>query len=203
MNAIYKRTARVGFGALGLSSILIEIIVLSNEGVFSAFNFFSFFTILSNLFAGLFLIYFGISNSNSNKSQLLRGAITLYMLMTGVIFAVLLAGLENARLTAVPWDNLVLHYIMPIVLVLDWLFNPPTKRISAKAVWLWAIFPIAYVVYTLIRGSIVAWYPYPFLNPATSSYQQVIVTSLVLAVFVIAVAFGLKAYANARISKRP
>lgn len=202
MNLPYPRGTRILLGLLGLSSIVIEIIVLSNEGVFNAFNFFSFFTILSNLFAALFLIYFGLTNNISNKTQVIRGAVTLYMLMTGVIFAVLLSGLENVRLTAIPWDNLVLHYIMPIVLVGDWLINPPKKAIPAKAIAVWTVFPIAYVVYTLIRGSIVSWYPYPFFNPSLSSYQQVAITTIIIAVFVILGAFGLQRYAVVRSSKK-
>ena len=55
-------------------------------------NFFSFYTVLSNLLAGSFLIYLGLSNSHSKRTEYLRGAVTLYMFMTGVIFAVLLAG---------------------------------------------------------------------------------------------------------------
>ena len=32
--------------------------------------------------------------------------------------------------------------------------------------WWIAAFPIAWVVYTMIRGAVVDWYPYPFLDPA-------------------------------------
>lgn len=194
----YIRCARVLFGILGLSSILLEIIVLNNEGVFNAFNFFSFFTILSNLFAALYLTYFGLTDNGSYKSQVLRGAATLYMLMTGVIFALLLSGIETIRLTAVPWDNLVLHYLMPIFVVTDWLLNPPKKALSNKAVLLWIIFPVAYVAYTLVRGTIVSWYPYPFLNPLTSSYAQIAIVSAVIAVFVVIAAFGLRFTASSR-----
>lgn len=198
MNNAYVRCARVLLGTLGISSILLEIVVLSSEGVFNAANFFSFFTILSNLFAAIYLIYFGFTNNYSLKSQVMRGAITLYMLMTGVIFALLLSGIENIRLTAVPWDNLVLHYLMPIVVVGDWLLNPPKKILPGRAVTLWIIFPVAYVIYTLIRGVIVAWYPYPFFNPLISSYIQVAFVSIIIAIFVTLAAFGLRFYTTFR-----
>lgn len=194
MKSTYLRSTRVLLGLFGLSSVLLEIIVLSNEGIFAAANFFSFFTILSNVLAGLFLIYFGITNNQSSKAQAVRGAVTLYMLMTGVIFALLLSGLENIRLTALPWDNLILHYVMPIFVVGDWLLNPPKKPLPKRVVALWISFPILYVAYTLIRGGIVNWYPYPFLNPVTSSYLQVAITSVVIAVFVLLFAFGLRQY---------
>lgn len=193
MRTNYASLLRVAFGVLGLSSVVIEILVLRSEGVFNPANFFSFFTIISNVFAGAYLIYFGLSNDRSRRSHVIRGAATLYMLMTGVIFAVLLAGLENVRLTAVPWDNVVLHYIMPIVMVVDWLVAPPKNSFTTKAMLVWVAFPFLYVAYTLFRGSIVGWYPYPFLNPLLSSYAQVLITSLVIAIFVIAAAYTLKA----------
>ena len=201
MSSLYIRGTRVLLGILGLSSIVIEVVVLASEGVFNVSNFFSFFTILSNLFAALFLIYFGFTNNHSHKTQLVRGAVTLYMLMTGVIFAMLLAGLENVRLTAVPWDNLILHYVMPIVVVGDWILHPPQKALPRKAIALWVVFPILYVLYTLVRGSVVSWYPYPFLDPSSSSYAQVIVTSLIISVFVLVAAYALRFYTVVR-SKR-
>lgn len=192
------RVVRILFGVLGLSSILIEIVVLQSENLFNPANFFSFFTIISNTFAAAYLIYFGITNNHSTVSQAVRGALTLYMLMTGVIFAIMLSGLENVRLTAVPWDNLVLHYIMPFVVVLDWVISPPKKKPMRNSILLWIAFPILYVLYTLIRGSIVGWYPYPFLNPLLSSYTQVLITSFVIALFVITASYGIKILASKR-----
>lgn len=198
MNHTYMRVARIAFGILGLSSISIEIISLVNEGTFNPANFFSFFTVLSNVLAGSFLVYLGFTDDSSDKARVIRGAATLYMAMTGIIFAVLLAGLDGVRLTAVPWNNLVLHYIMPVVVVGDWLLNPPRKILPKNTIALWILFPIAYVIYTLIRGSIVSWYPYPFLNPAGSSYAQVFISSLAIAIFVLLGAFALKKYTAAR-----
>jgi hypothetical protein len=179
------RIIRIVFGVLGISSIALEIITLSSENVFHAVNFFSFLTVISNILASSYLIYFGITNNYSVPSQVFRGVVTLYMLMTGVIFALLLSGLENVRLTAVPWNNTVLHYIMPIVIVLDWLLLPPKKPLKRSVILLWITVPVIYVVYTMIRGTFVNWYPYPFLNPSNSSLMQVVLTCIVIAVIVV------------------
>jgi hypothetical protein len=179
------RIIRIVFGVLGISSIALEIITLSSENVFHAVNFFSFLTVISNILASSYLIYFGITNNYSVPSQVFRGVVTLYMLMTGVIFALLLSGLENVRLTAVPWNNTVLHYIMPIVVVLDWLLLPPKKPLKRSVILLWITVPVIYVVYTMIRGAFVNWYPYPFLNPSNSSLMQVVLTCIVIAVIVV------------------
>lgn len=179
---------KIVFGLLGLSAIITEITALSSKNIFIPANFFSFFTIESNVFAAIILILsaiFMIQKKSYATFDLLRGAATLYMVTTGIVFSVLLAGIENSVLTAVPWDNTVLHYIMPIILIADWILDPPKKTISFKHGLLWLIFPLVYVTYSLIRGAIVGWYPYPFLNPASSGYLGVLVTSLGITVTVL------------------
>lgn len=185
MKDSYIRTLRLFFGLLGLAAVLTEMVVTSIEGTFNPIYFFSYFTILSNIAAGIVLIYLACNMRISPTAQVVRGAVTLYMAMTGVIFAFLLAGLQNVRLTAVPWDNIVLHYIMPIVMVVDWLIFPPQTRVSLKRAVLWLLFPIAYVIFTLVRGGASGWYPYPFFNPAFSSLGQVIATCVIISIFVI------------------
>jgi hypothetical protein len=167
-------TGRILFGLLGLSAIITEVIVLQSRHTFNPANFFSYFTIQSNCLAVLWLLWFGLASYAKKpvaaRWQLIRGGITLYMAMTGIIFAILLAPIENAVLTAVPWDNIVLHYLMPIILLADWLQFPPKTRISFRQSFSWLIFPALYVTYSLIRGHIVGWYPYPFLNASTRGY---------------------------------
>ena len=57
--------------------------------------------------------------------------------------------------------------------VVDWLLDPPSGRISYRQAVLWLAYPLAWVAYTLIRGPIADWYPYPFLNPANGDYGTV------------------------------
>lgn len=181
----YLATYRTLFALLGFSAIVTEIAVLVERNIFTPENFFSFFTIESNILAVVSLSLgglFAFAKIKSRKLDFFRGAITLYMVVTGIVFAVLLSGLENVQLTAVPWDNIVLHYIMPIVIALDWFMDPPKKRFSMKRASLWLVFPIAYLAYSLVRGPIANWYPYPFLNPANGGYEQITITSVAIAV---------------------
>lgn len=175
-------------GLLGLSAVVTEIVVLSDRGVFTPSNFFSYFTILSNVAAGLWLIWYGLRPRNRVLStQLVRGGVTLCMLMTGVIFAILLAPVEGLTLTATSWDNIVLHYIMPIVVVLDWLLWRPKVRISRRQSLLWLAFPVIYAGYVLIRGELINRYPYPFLNVTEHGYLQI---GLTLAILFIGIIFA-------------
>ncbi len=57
------------------------------------------------------------------------------------------------------------HRVMPLVVALDWLIDPPRMRLELRQTILWMSFPLVYVAYTLTRGAIVDWYPYFFVNP--------------------------------------
>lgn len=193
------RAFRIFFALLGLSALVTEIVVLLSEGTFDPGNFFSFFTVLSNIAAVSVLAYFGLKKNPSKAAESFRAAATLYMVMTGVIFAILLSGITEVRLTATPWDNIVLHYIMPIVVAVDWLLRPSKAVVfSVKNMLVWLSVPVLYVAYSLVRGLVVDWYPYPFLNPRTSSYLTVLVVVCVLAVGVVLTAVAMKAYAKHR-----
>jgi hypothetical protein len=60
----------------------------------------------------------------------------------------------------------VLHYVMPVAVLLDWLLQPPSTSLTMKHLAVGLIFPAAYLAWSLIRGAGVGWYPYPFLDPA-------------------------------------
>jgi hypothetical protein len=155
-----------------------ELATLAERGKLAPANFFSFFTIESNLFAAFVLILSSIALARGSQDRtlaMLRGAATLYMAITGIVFSVLLAGLD-VELTAVPWDNTVLHYIMPIVVVADWYIDLPPTRIAFKSALVWLSFPLTYAAYSLIRGHFAGWYPYPFLDPSKRGYIGVATT---------------------------
>ena len=50
-----------------------------------------------------------------------RGAATLYMAITGMIFSLLLSGADVQ--TPIPWVNSTLHYVFPLFIVIDWLVD--------------------------------------------------------------------------------
>ena len=80
------------------------------------------------------------------------------------------------------WVDFVLHKLTPVVIVLDWLLDPPTVHLSRRDALGWLIFPLLWLAYTMVRGPIAGWYPYPFLDPAHGGYGQVAITSLVILV---------------------
>ena len=192
------------FAFLALSSVAIEIATTLSRSTFNAANFFSYFTIESNLIAAIALLLGAQATTQNHKSRqldMLRGAATLYMVTTGIVFTVLLSGLGNVEFTAVPWDNLILHYIAPVAVLVDWLIDR-AGHIAYKQALLWLIFPVTYLAYSVIRGSVVGWYPYPFLNPATGGYEGIVITSIGIAIFAALLTGILLRFTTNRTSKR-
>ena len=93
------------------------------------------------------------------------------MTVTLVVYALLLSGTDVD--TATPWVNTVVHQLMPIAVIADWLLDPPRRQISFRDSLVWLVYPLAWTAYTLIRGPIADWYPYPFLDPANGGYGTV------------------------------
>jgi hypothetical protein len=135
---------------------------LEQEGL-STTDYFSYFTELSNLFTAAIFLYGAVhlTEERSRTVELLRGAAVVYMLTTGIVYAVLLSG----HSVAYPWVNTILHRVMPVAVALDWFIDPPRMRLELRQTILWMIFPLVYVAYTLTRGAIVNWYPYFFVDP--------------------------------------
>lgn len=162
---------RFALGAAVIMALVAQVHSLQLRPSFSLVNFFSFFTVLSNVMAAaVFLlgsIWMVLNRKNVAAAgyDLLRGAITVYMVVTGMVYLTLLSGNEVALQTTLPWVNAILHYIMPVAVLADWLLVPPRTRLAATQIWVWLLFLAVYLVYSLVRGPMAQWYPYPFLDP--------------------------------------
>ncbi|MET0672400.1 MAG: Pr6Pr family membrane protein [Microbacterium pygmaeum] len=145
-------------------------------------NFFSFFTILSNVGSVGVLTWAAIwyfrrgrqFRSESRGLAITLASVTTYMIVTGVVYNLLLRGIELPQgAEPVPWSNETLHVVGPIFLLVDLFVGPLRRRLPWRNVLIVIAFPIVWVLYTLVRGPLVTnpvsgdpfWYPYPFLNP--------------------------------------
>jgi cytochrome bd-type quinol oxidase subunit 2 len=162
----------------------------NNNPDFRVSNFFSFFTIQSNIFGSLVLLYAAwksTTDTESHRFAMVRGAAVLYLATTGIVYGILLSGYQEELNTAQHWVDTVVHRIMPLVMVADWLIVTSRPRIEYREALWWIVYPLAYCAYSLIRGPIVDWYPYPFLDPdeaggygAVGLYCLVIAAGMIL-----------------------
>jgi hypothetical protein len=180
---------RYFFGLLTLMALVAQAAYMGQLSVLNTVNFLSYFTNLSNLFVSAVFIFsaFYLINRRepSRMDDIVRGASVLYMLVTGVVYATLLSGEDLGLL--LPWVNVQLHFIMPLAVLADWLIQPQRSKLTVKQTAWWLVFPVVFLAYTLVRGSFVDWYPYPFLNPVeTGGYGGVAIYCLaILAVFAV------------------
>jgi hypothetical protein len=167
--------ARVAFAAVGVVAITYQYARLQGLETFRPGNFFSFFTIQSNILAAATLVLSALVRraERSRTFDALRGAATFYIGITGVVFAVFLSGLQEQLDTHNAFVNFVVHYLIPAVLVVDWAIDPPRHRLGLGVAVAWLAYPLAWFVYTLVRGSAVDWYPYPFVDVSEHGYGGV------------------------------
>lgn len=151
--------ARALRGALGVVMLLALVVAYGNT------TFFFYFTVLSNILATALMLGQAASPAWMTRNGSIRGAVTLYMTITGLVFAVLLAPIEADVGILDPWVNFVLHSLGPAAVLIDWLLFSPDWPLPRNIVWLWLVFPAMYLVVSLVRGPGADFYPYPFLDP--------------------------------------
>jgi hypothetical protein len=192
--------ARLWFGLtaviVGFGLVLQLILAARNDsGYFAtplsrAFNLLFFFTVLSNIMVTVAsaLLYFNPRRS-SLAFNVLRLTSVIGIAVTGVVFHGVLSGLQELQ-GADKLADFILHTLSPIMAVLGWLVFGPRGLTSKRVVGMTCIFPIIYGAVTLIRGPIVDWYPYPFMDPRDKGYGHVTLYCVIIAVLFVSLAAG-------------
>ncbi|WP_051237432.1 Pr6Pr family membrane protein [Ottowia thiooxydans] len=192
---------RLAFALLALAAIGWQLSL--HVGLnYSVLNFFSYFTNLSNLLAVGVLIAGAcrqwMQARPSAAFESLRAVTTTCMLVVGVVFALLLRDVDLGALS--PWVNSVVHHVMPVVVLLDWLLWPPRPAVGLRPLRWVVAFAALYLAYSMVRGAVVEWYPYPFLNPANvGGYGGVAMYAVGIAAIVVVSGWALLAWASRRV----
>ena len=182
----------IGAAALVLQAALsIPLRMEAGHGLVDALTwFFTYFTILTNLM--LVLIYLselvgwrwlGWWRSPVTRGMMV-GAISLVM---GFYHLVLASIWEPQGLFLVA--DIVLHYVTPVLYVLYWLVFEPKGRLRAPDIGWMLLPPAVWLTWTMVRGALVAEYPYPVLEAHRLGYLAV-GQSIGGLVAVLAVLFG-------------
>jgi hypothetical protein len=201
MNPTLHRSIRLGLASLIAVALLAQLAIgLSRSGL-TLVRFFSYFTVLSNTLAVVLLVMLANrpDRDTSPHFAAFRGAVTVYMAVTGLIYAFLIAPVAGDVGAPEPWIDWVIHVIAPTAFALDWVLSPPPAEIPRASLWIWLMFPAAYLVYSLIRGPILDWYPYPFLDPAVGGYASVTMWSGVVLVVILVISYACYWWANRRL----
>ncbi|SCB29860.1 Pr6Pr family membrane protein [Rhizobium hainanense] len=147
-------------------------------------NFFSYFTIQSNLLLAMTLLCAQIAPLSpigqwANKPSV-RSALLLYVGIAGIVYVLMLRDVWHPRGWQLLGDQ-ILHYCVPLLYAADWIFLSERGKLSWRDVLWWLAFPAAYSVYTLAHGYISHFYPYPFLDVRDIGLEEVLLNMGLLA----------------------
>jgi hypothetical protein len=160
-----------GFALLG--SVAWQVTDRLANNIFRPGEYFAYFSIVTAIVAGSFLLATGVglirNKEGSKKTEIARLSLTVAMIVVGVVYHALLADAAgDVRDGDYVWPvlpNEVIHTYGPILIVIDYLLSHKAFRIKLRAALWVAVFPLTWLVFSVIRGLVTNWWPYWFINP--------------------------------------
>jgi hypothetical protein len=188
--------ARLWFGATAacvVAGVVLSVYSATTAGYFSTsvergFNTFAFFTTDSNLIVGATSLLLALQPNRSSfvfSTVRLIGVICIGV--TGLVFHVALASLLDLQGVHRLGNELV-HTIVPIMGVVGWLAFGPRRLTSARVAVASLVFPIVWLGFTLIRGAVIHWYPYPFIDVTKIGYGGTVLNCIWVSVLLLGLA---------------
>ncbi|WP_029276857.1 Pr6Pr family membrane protein [Pedobacter borealis] len=146
-------------------------------------EFFSYFTVTTNIivavcFTTLWLFRKSVLGNFFAKPTTLT-AITVYIVVVGLIYNITLRGLASP----VGWARLadeLLHVVSPLIFLFFWIFFVKKSTLQYRQAITWLAYPLLYVVFTVVRGYLINKYPYPFIDVVQLGYPKAILNAIVI-----------------------
>ncbi|WFC40899.1 Pr6Pr family membrane protein [Pseudoxanthomonas sp. SE1] len=188
---VVPRTFAALVGLLALAALVLQYVLIlqltrDNVGVvLGTVRFVTYFTILSNIAVALVAFSAATGQSGFFGQARVRGAVALYIGVTGSIYFFILRHLWQPQ-GAQWWADTGLHYAVPLAYWAWWLTCAPHGALRWRDVAGWLLFPLAYVVWVFVRGAWLGEYPYPFIDVGQLGWGKVAINAVgVMAVFVV------------------
>ena len=207
------RTGRIAFGvtaALAAFGVVLNLVIVilglyssppadqyllgnNPEGAAGAvsrvIDFFSYFTILSNIVVILVCTLLALDRARPTPvMRALRMDSLMMISVTGLVFALVLApsfhpdGLEYVT-------NTLEHYVTPILTVVTWLIWGPRAWLRLSSVFTALVIPVIWLAYTFVRGTVIHAFPYGFLAVDELGWGQALAN--VAGVLMVGIVLGL------------
>jgi hypothetical protein len=190
-------------------SIFLQLILMlkaptSNSSFTIVIQFFSYFTILSNLIVFIYFTSRALSADLSEHGFWTKPetgtAITVYITVVGLVYHLVLSSIHHPQGLAKIADH-GLHSFTPIVTLLYWLVFVSPKKVNYASIPYWLLYPAIYFIYTIIHGALTQFYPYPFLDVSKIGLFQSFLNCLVVLVLFTFLSLLLSFIANFRNKK--
>ena len=146
---------------------------------YGRFNYLSYFTVQSNLFAAFYCVLaalsvFGVKKLKSLQKPAVGLFVTTYVIIAGIVYC---SGFPMGLTPPLVWDTAyhrllnstqVLHHMVnPVALLVFWLKQGTEPVIKKRILPAVGIYPFVYSLFCIVRGAFFkpTFYAYPFYNP--------------------------------------
>jgi len=189
MRATLETTAAVTMALLGWFALALQlglIVANATDSLTAVFNFFSYFTILTNiLVAAVLTVPLLGSDAARLASASVRSATAVYIAIVGSVYVLVLQDLWNPQ----GWQALadvLLHKVVPVLYIAYWCAFVQKTSLGWRDIPRWQIYPLLYFVYAVARGWLTGWYAYPFIDVSQLGFARVLLNAAgLVAVFVL------------------
>lgn len=191
---------------LGWFALIAQFYISATNGVTSfpvtIIRFFSYFTVLSNILVALCCTLNLLRPGKFFSKPATITAITVYILIVGIIYNLILRFLWQPQ--GLQWlvDEL-LHTVIPLLFFFYWLLFVPKHTLKWNSFLPWLIYPLVYTTVIFIQGAFSGFYPYPFLNVPAIGISKTVINSIGVAALFIGMSLFLIAWGKwrSRLSK--
>lgn len=179
-----------------LTGVVMELVIALVDGPGTApsqaerlVRLFSYFTVQSNLLVGVVSVLLVVRPARDGAVfRVARLDALLCIAVTGIVYQTVLRGIAELS-AAGQVSDLLLHLLAPLLALVAWVLVGPRPRVDAATVWWSLAFPLAWIAYTFVRGAVVGWYPYPFLDVTTLGLGPALLNTAVVAVVLVGLAW--------------
>lgn len=139
------------------------------SATFDPANYFAYLTMQSNFAFVIVTAYAGVRGMLDRPVSAwlatTRAAVLGCTITAGIVFALLVQQASQFAVRIdVPWSDQLMHFVVPVLALGEWVLLS-----RERAQWRAIVFVVGYAVcwggITMLRGSVVDWYPYFFLDP--------------------------------------
>lgn len=191
---MHCRNNRISACLKGLIFLAALLGVLLQCGVFNgALNLtvLTYYTVMSNIACAVYYLPAAVYQARKQETLLpkWKGALVMCITVTGLVYQTLLSGRFEMQGTQF-LSTLLLHYVVPVSCVLDWLLFDRKGRYSWKTPITWMLAPGVYFVFVMVAVQLGAHlgpygekYPYFFMDVDTLGFGAVLLIALAMGGF--------------------
>jgi hypothetical protein len=187
--------AIIGWAALALQlSLTLGIVIGQGRSVWAGlWLFLGYFTVLTNILVAAAMSFVALDRwpGGPRPSASALTAVALAITIVGVVYHLLLSG-RVPDLSSLGWvADRTMHYLVPALSLAFWVIYVPKSSFTFTDPFLWIIYPLGYLVYAMVRGSLDGWYPYFFIDVGVIGYARAMLNAAVLSAVVLIIGFAI------------